>query len=85
MRRPNRLVAHATTGMVASASAVSGALMPIIRVSAAAAVNTVRLEYMIAGPQSIRTAPRSLVARAIRSPVVWRWKKPSDSSSSLAK
>ena len=31
-------------------------------------------EYMIAGPIIMRTAPRSLVARDMRSPVRWRWK-----------
>ena len=33
------------------------------------AVKIVLVEYMIAGPQIMRTAPRSLVALAIRSPV----------------
>ena len=37
--------------------------------SAPTAVNSVLALYMIAGPQIMRTACRSLVARAIRSPV----------------
>ena len=40
----------------------------------APAVNTmVFAEYMMAGPSSMRTAFRSLVARAMMSPVRVRW------------
>ena len=45
-----------------------------MKISEPMAVKTVLVPYMIAGPHSMRTAERSLVARAIRSPVLWRWK-----------
>ncbi len=42
--------------------------------TSAPAVNTsVFAEYMIAGPSNMRTAFRSLVARAMMSPVRVRW------------
>jgi hypothetical protein len=41
--------------------------------------------YMMAGPQIMRTAWRSLVARAIRSPVGCSWKKAGGWRSRLAK
>ena len=56
-----------------------------MRASEPMAVNSVLVLYMIAGPQSMRTADRSLVARAIRSPVAWRWKNDCGSRSSWAK
>ena len=42
------------------------------------AVTKVVAKYMIPGPTMERTASMSLVARAIRSPVLWRWKKPAE-------
>ena len=54
---------------------MSGRSRRAIASSAPIAVKRVCELYMIAGPQSIRTALRSLVARAIRSPVARSWKK----------
>ncbi len=53
----------------------SGAgLMRSMKGSAAAVKTMVLAEYMMAGPRSWRTALRSLVVRAMMSPVRWRWK-----------
>ena len=49
--------------------------------SAPSAVASVWTEYMIAGPHIMRTAPRSLAERVIRSPIRKRWKKPASSRS----
>ena len=74
MRWPKKFVAPATKGAVERASSISGTLMRVMKMSAPAAVIKVLVLYMMAGPQSIRTAWRSLVARAIRSPVGFSWK-----------
>ncbi len=39
---------------------------------------TVFMEYMMPGPSTIRTAPRSLVARDMISPVLRDWRKERD-------
>ena len=64
-----RVVARTTSGIGARAISISGRLIRVMKKSAPAAVQRVLAMYMMAGPQSIRTAWRSLVARAIRSPV----------------
>ena len=58
-----------TSGIVARATSISRQWMCAMKASEPAASKTVFEAYMIAGPQSMRTACRSLVARAMRSPV----------------
>ena len=67
--RPVIAVVMATIGIVKRASIVRLKLIWTMKTSARIAVSTVPALYMIAGPVSMRTACRSLVARAIRSPV----------------
>ncbi len=85
MRWPKNWVTSATNGMVTRASRVRRALMRSMKKSAPVAVMTVLAVYMMAGPHSMRTACRSLVARAIRSPVGCSWKKLGGCRSRLAK
>src|SRR5688572_13078110 len=63
MRSPKTLVENATSGMVHSATRVSRGWIRAMKNSAPSDTNTVWAPYMIAGPHSMRTAPRSLVAR----------------------
>ncbi len=44
-----------------------------MKIERAGGNTTVLAEYMMAGPSSMRTAFRSLVARAMMSPVRVRW------------
>ncbi len=52
---------------------VSLGLIFIMYTNAPAVNTSVFAEYMMAGPSSMRTAFRSLVARAMMSPVRVRW------------
>ncbi len=56
-----------------TAQKVSFGLMWIMKGSAAAVKTRQFALYMIAGPRSLRTAFRSLVVRAMMSPVRWVW------------
>jgi len=56
-----------------NAKRVSLGLMASMNASAPAVNTSVLAEYMMAGPSSMRTAFRSLVARAMISPVRLRW------------
>ena len=58
-----------TNGSGISAISVSRRSIDSISTSATTKVSSVLAEYITAGPIIIRTAPRSLVARDIRSPV----------------
>ena len=58
-----------TIGRGKKAYRVSLGLIESMKASAPAVNTIVFAEYMIAGPSSMRTAFRSLVARAIMSPV----------------
>ena len=69
MRLPKIRVTTAMSGSTHSATSVIPPWMWAMNARAPMPVNTVLVPYMIAGPQSMRTACRSLVARAIRSPV----------------
>ena len=69
MRSPKTRVAPATTGSAITATSVSGRSIHSMPASATAALATVLVPYMIAGPQTMRTAPRSEAERASRSPV----------------
>ena len=60
-------------GSGTKAKKVSLGLMRYMKGSAAAVKTMVFAEYMIAGPRSMRTALRSLVVRAMMSPVRWVW------------
>ena len=58
-----------TTGKGRKAYNVNFELMDSMKASAPAVNTMVFAEYMIAGPSNMRTALRSLVARAMMSPV----------------
>ena len=62
-----------TAGSGRKVKSVSQGLIEIMKARAPSGVDQVLAEYMIAGPSSMRTAFRSLVARAIMSPVRLRW------------
>ena len=62
-----------TTGNGRNAYSVSFGLIAIMNARAPVVNTSVFAEYMIAGPSNCRTAFRSLVARAMMSPVRVRW------------
>ena len=68
-----------------SDSSVNRTLIDSISPIATTNVRPVLAVYMTAGPIIIRTALRSFVARDIRSPVRFRWKKSSESRCRHAK
>ena len=74
MRLPKYCTSTLAMGNGTKAKRVSLGEMRSMNGKAAAAVNTmVFAEYMMAGPSSWRTAERSLVVRAMMSPVRWTW------------
>ncbi len=85
MRAPKYCTSTEAKGSGTKAKSVSRGLMRIMNGSAAAVKTMVLAEYMMAGPRSWRTAFRSLVVRAMMSPVRWRWKKLGGWRSRLAK
>ena len=62
-----------TMGSGRKAHSVSFGLMLSMNARAPAVNTMVLAEYMMPGPSSMRTAFRSLVARAMMSPVRVRW------------
>jgi hypothetical protein len=62
-------VALATSGIDKKASSVKRQLIEAMVGAMSAIAKTVFIEYISAGPTIIRTAERSFVARAIKSPV----------------
>ena len=64
---------------------MSRASIDTIRTSATTKARSVFAEYMTDGPIIMRTALRSLVARDMRSPVLWVWKYDSGNVSRCAK
>ena len=64
-----------TNGIVTKSSSVSHTLMRSMSGRMMRTTKTVWSVYITIGPASWRTAARSLVARAIRSPVRCAWKK----------
>ena len=73
MRAPKYCTSTEAKGNGRKAKSVSRGLMRTMNGRAQAVNTTVLAEYMIAGPSSWRTALRSLVERAMMSPVRWRW------------
>ena len=70
MRCPKTRVAIAISGSRIAAIRVIPRWMLAMQISAPVPVKIVLEPYMMAGPQILRTASRSLVARAMMSPVV---------------
>ena len=66
-----------TSGIVTKSSVVNHQFSINISGSTSTTTNTVCSVYMIIGPASCLTADRSLVARAIKSPVRCSWKNES--------
>ena len=62
-----------TIGRGKNAYAVSLGLIDNMKAKAPAVKTIVFAEYMMAGPSNVRTACKSLVARAMMSPVRLRW------------
>src|ERR1035437_4600931 len=73
MRWPKDWTRTEARGSGPTAQRVSLGLMWIMKGSAAAVKTRQFAEYMMAGPRSWRTALRSLVVRAMMSPVRWVW------------
>ncbi len=73
MRLPKYWTSTEAAGIGTKAKKVSLGLMRYMKGSAAAMKTMVLALYMIAGPRSMRTALRSLVVRAMMSPVRWVW------------
>src|SRR5665213_1947111 len=71
MRLPKYWTRTEAMGRGTKAQSVSFGLMRYMKGSAAAVKTMVLALYMIAGPRSWRTAARSLVVRAMMSPVRW--------------
>ena len=69
MALPNDLTTTDTTGRGSSAYSVNHPEIDTIMVTAITDTIAVDEEYMMAGPSIILTAPKSLVARDMRSPV----------------
>ena len=61
------------TGSGKKAHRVSLGLMRVMKIERAVVKTRVLAEYMMPGPSNMRTAFRSLVARAMMSPVRVRW------------
>ena len=69
MRLPNSITAMLTSGAGIRQTSVSFQSTDIITATEITAVNMVSVQYIIPGPSIIRTAFRSLVERAMMSPV----------------
>ena len=72
MRRPIQMPMIGKRSIGVTAMAVRRASMPSMNTSANAPPAIVFVRYMIAGPTAMRTALRSFVSRAMRSPVRFR-------------
>src|SRR5206468_11725771 len=73
MRAPKYWTRTEAMGSGTKAQRVSQGLMRIMKGSAERVKTMVLALYMMAGPRSWRTAARSLVVRAMMSPVRWVW------------
>jgi hypothetical protein len=72
MRRPNTITAIDTSGAGASAIKVKRTSACSITATERINVTLVSVQYMIPGPSIMRTAFKSLVLRAMMSPVRYR-------------